>query len=357
LDKTIRVKDALRLFNACGFLRGLKRGDVPWADLSKQIFAFAAEEDLLVIDEQEREALIAAQESGSTTPSESDLGGRSLPGLQPSGGAMGGFGGFGAQSGGMGGFGGLGSRMDEGDEKRRKGDKLSDSRSRCRGKKDVEDDEKVSKDKDEHQEGDSTIKPQTAATLVDFAHCDFTITPLQALRLILEVASPGSVKALYWQLDPTRVTVNHETIALLEFAESELVFTEFVRLLVRMSDLGTRKDIPLCERLTAAVRFEGFVRHVFLPALRTPYVPPTSTDETEKGSDAARSNENGEEAPEEKEGSNPGEEEAADVGKDEDVDTVGLWSGFDDYSCAEVEAQNATRRWPSGYEHEIASWM
>merc|ERR1719181_767730 len=90
------------------------------------------------------------------------------------------------------------------------------------------------------------------------------------------------------------MTINHESISLLEFLESELIFPEFVRLLIRICDLGTRKDIPLCERLAAAVRFEGFVRHVFFPALRTPYVPPPPADETEKGSDAARSNENGE---------------------------------------------------------------
>lgn len=366
LDKTIRVKDALRLFNACGFLRGLKKGDVPWADFSKQIFAYAADEDLLVIDEQEREELIAAQESGSTTPSESDLGSRTLPGLQPSGGAMGGFGGQSGGMGGFGGFGGLGTSMDEGDEKRHKGGKLGESRSRRRGKKDGEDDEKAAKDKDEHHEGDAAIKSPTVATLADFAHCDFMITPLQALRVILEVASPGSVKALYWQLDPTQVTLSHEMISLLEFAESELIFPEFMRLLVRICDLGTRKDIQLCERLSAAVRFEGFVRHVFFPALRTPYVPPPPADETEKGSDAARSNENGDEphaaereAPEAKqeEGSNVGEQEAADATQEEDLETVTMWCGFDDYSCAEVEAQHAARRWPIGYEHEVTSWM
>ena len=36
-------------------------GDVPWADLAKQVFGYAGDEDLLVIDEQEREAWIAAR--------------------------------------------------------------------------------------------------------------------------------------------------------------------------------------------------------------------------------------------------------------------------------------------------------
>jgi len=134
-----------------------------------------------------------------------------------------------------------------------------------------------------------------------------------------------------------------------------------------MSDLGTRKEIALCERLSPAARFEGFVRHVFFPALRTPYTSPGPVgEETEKGSDAARSNEPGEaplasarEAAEAKsgEGSNAGEEEPAEVAKDEMLEVIDLWPGFDDFSCAEVEAHHAPRKWPSGYESEIASWV
>merc|ERR1719199_250491 len=254
----------------------------------------------------------------------------------------------------MGGFGGLGAGMGEGDEmKRRKSSKGDQARSRRR-KKDTDDDEKGSKD-EEHHESKSAISIPTVATLADFAHCDFAITPLQALRLILEVASPGSVKALYWHLDPAKVAINHESIGLLEFMESELIFTEFVRLLIRMSDLGTRKDIPLCERLTPVARCEGFFRHVFFPALRTPYESPTpAADEAEKGSDATRSNEAGEgplssprEAVEAKsgDGSNAGEEEPVEAIKDEMNEPVELWPGFDDYSCAEVEAHHAMRRW------------
>lgn len=278
---------------------------------------------------------------------------------------MGGFGGFGGQSGGMGGMGGFGamSGMDEGDEKRRKGDKLGESRTRRRGKKDADDDEKETKDKGEHHEGDAVVKaPPTVATPADFNHSDFAITPLQALRVILEVASPGTVKALRWHLESGRMSQSHETISLLEFMETELIFPEFVRLLIRISDLGTRKDFALCERLSAAARFEGFVRHIFFPALRTPYVPSPPADETtEKGSDAARSNE--EAAPgsardvaeaESGEGSNAGKEDMPDPTKE---DVVSLWAGFDDYSCAEVESHHAARRWATGYENEVANWM
>jgi hypothetical protein len=354
LDKTIRVKDAFRLLNSAGFMKGLSKGDVPWADLSKQMFAYAAEEDLLVIDEQEREAWLAAQESGSTTPSESDLGGRSLSGFGTAGGAgqsggMSGFGGFGGQSG----FGGLGA-AGESDKKAK----------RNRRRKKGDDDEE--QEGEEKKEGGSkpVVAAPTTAALADFGQCDFSITPLQALRLILECCSPGTCTSLYWHMDPARVSITHDTIGLLEFMESELIFAEFLRILIRMSDLGTRKDIPLCERLPAAMRFEGFLRHIFFPALRTPYVPPAPpADETEKGSDVARSAEAGEipagEAAEAENatGSNAGEEEPVEGIKDESLELVELWAGFDDYTCAEVEAHHATRRWPEGYEAEIASWV
>merc|ERR1719424_2153483 len=158
--------------------------------------------------------MIAAQESGSTTPSESDLGGRALSGI-------------GGQSGG-----GMGEESD----KRGKNSQGGESRSRRR-KKDADEDEKGSKDDEPIDAKPVAVPPPTVATLADFANCDFSVTPLQALRLLLEVASPGSVKALYWHLDPARVSINHETIGILEFMESELIFTEFVRLLIRMSDL------------------------------------------------------------------------------------------------------------------------
>jgi hypothetical protein len=375
LDKTIRVKDALRLFRSTGLLRGQKKGDVPWSDLSTQMFPDAADEDLLVIDEQEREEIIAAQESGSTTPSESDIGSRSIGGLASQSGGMGGFGGFGGQSTMTFGSNLGGGSMDPGEGKRHKrsarrgeDDREEEAGSRRRRKKDGDDDEKTSKDKDERLEVEAPFKSSTTAGLADFAQCDFTLTPLQAIRILLEVASPGSVKALRWQLDPIRALASDETIGLLEFMESELVFTEFVRLLIRISDLGTRKDIPLCERLTPPARFEGFVRHVFLPALRKPYVPPLpAVDDTEKGSEAARSVENGDASaregaePKEGEGSRHGEaeeqeEEIEEVPK-EDEEIFDLWLGFDDWTCSEAEAQHAVRRWPAGYENEIASWM
>merc|ERR1719352_1042812 len=112
-----------------------------------------------------------------------------------------------------------------------------------------------------------------------------------ALRVILETYSPGGAKQLYWHLDPTRVSAMDENITLLEFCETELVFAEFVRLLVRLADIGTRRDLNLCDKLGASQRLEGFFKYIFMPALRTPYVPPvpTADEVSEKASDAGGS--------------------------------------------------------------------
>jgi len=281
------------------------------------------------------------------------------------GGGMGGMGGGGGGFGGMGGgFGGMGGMSGEGDEKRsRKGGRdrgdEGESRSRRKKNKDDDDEEERSKDNDEALASKLSVAMPPVAALADFAQCDFAITPLQALRVILETASPGSVKSLYWHLDPTRVQINHDTIGLLEFMETELIFTEFARLLIRMSDLGTRKDIALCERLSPAARFEGFVRHVFLPALRTPYVSPVPAEE--KSSDNASKDADDAPLASAREGAEAGdeaeaEEEQPEV-KDEMIEPVELWHGFDDYLNAEVEAHHATRRWPSGYEKDIDEWV
>merc|ERR1712039_1065610 len=53
-----------------------------------------------------------------------------------------------------------------------------------------------------------------------------------------------------------------------------MVFTEFLRLLVQITDLATSRDLLLCDRLSLPKRFDAFLKHVFLPALQTPYSPP-----------------------------------------------------------------------------------
>lgn len=374
LDKTVRPKDLIRLFNKMGFIQGLTRADVPLEDLCKQVFAESLDDDLLVLDQREHEAFLEALDSGSTTPSEDDLGTRGLglaqtgsgPGMST--GIGGGIGGFG---GGFGGgiSGGFGLGMSDAEEKkRRKADQAELPRGKSgaigrTGSKRRDEDEKTLKDKD----GQSGTKQQVAA-LADFAQCDFTITPLRLLRIILEVASPSSVKNLYWQLNRARIALeDHECSTILEFVESELTFIEFLRLLLRICDLGTRKDIALCERLGPASRLEGFMKHIFLPALCSPYQPPAApTEETEK-TDAVPASGNELLPPNLEESKSAGsarsprpeshvaEDEAVEV-KNEMQDALELWAGFDEYDCADAEMNYSFRNWPEGYEKEVAAW-
>jgi len=173
---------------------------------------------------------------------------------------------------------------------------------------------------------------------------------------------------LHWQLSRSRVGPDAgDCITLLEFAESEMVFTEFVRLLVRICDLGTRRDVALCERMGPGLRLEGFFRLIFFPSLKAPYSPPSPpADVTENGSATDAENaetaekEGGPEtkaAEEKPTGENEEEEEAAEAVQDEAQEIVEFWSGFDDYSVGEVEAHQATRKWPEGYENEVAAWI
>mmetsp|Transcript_99613 Transcript_99613/g.175548 ORF Transcript_99613/g.175548 Transcript_99613/m.175548 type:complete len:1090 (-) Transcript_99613:79-3348(-) len=407
MDKTIRVKDMLRLLSSAGFLKPLKNGDIPWDELYSQVFASTADEDLLVLDEKEHQAYIEAQEQDSATESENDVGprarmsthgtaqeddknrpGRSLA-FNSGFGGMGGFGGGGGLGGpspgmgAMGGFGAMGAGMAKdagGDKKDKKDSKNPGSRGR---KGEGKDDDKGSKDADGSHLGDD--KKVLHATAADFAQCDFTLTALQALRVLLEVAAPASVRTLLWQLGPQDAGILwEEHIPLLEFMENEMVFMEFVRMLLRMTDLGTRKDLAMCDRLSLPVRFEGFLRHVFLPALRAPYIPPAPEPEEkdEKASEVGRTSQaasreaasreetasktekvseaEGEAKPEGEEGAEEEEEKEPEVQVPE-VDpatlTVDLWAGFDDYSCAEAESMSSCRRWPEGYQEEVAAWV
>lgn len=120
--------------------------------------------------------------------------------------------------------------------------------------------------------------------------------------------------------------------------------------------------------MTPAVRLEGFLRLVFFPALRTPYIPPPPpppAEDPEKASDCKA--DNAETLDKEAagdanvadggaEGSAAGEE-VANVVTDELQEDVELWSGFDDYIIADIEAHQASRKWPDGYESKILAWM
>merc|ERR1719230_2349729 len=92
------------------------------------------------------------------------------------------------------------------------------------------------------------------------------------MRVLAEALSSHCMESIFWQLDPA--VGGSERTSLLEYAETELVYAEFLRLLVLVADLGTSKDAELSAKVPLGQRFAGFVRHVLVPALSTPYVAP-----------------------------------------------------------------------------------
>jgi len=116
------------------------------------------------------------------------------------------------------------------------------------------------------------------AQAADVLRCDFTATPLQVLRILCELSPPEGLAKVHWSLERGATTEGGE-MPLLEFLESEITFVEFSRLLLRLAESKTSEaefngDMPLRTRL------EGFLAHVFLPSLGTPYVPPPTESPT-----------------------------------------------------------------------------
>lgn len=119
------------------------------------------------------------------------------------------------------------------------------------------------------------------------------LSALEVLRILCETLSPQCLELLRWQLPPG---ASPDEISVLEFLENEMVFPEFLRLLSR------------CEE-----HYEAFVRN-FVPAL----------SERPKRED-------------------------------------GFWHGFEGPpempgGDAYPELIQAPRRWPRGFELELAQW-
>lgn len=204
---------------------------------------------------------------------------------------------------------------------------------------------------------------------IDVLKCDFTIGVLELLRLMVEVCSPESVRKIRWFPD-IEEKPTEETVALLDFLETEVTFCEFQRLLLRLAERQTALGPPPCGLMALAQRFEGFLRHVFVPALSAPYLkpePPSVAEEAAadaeeqadatldappavgKGSGAAAVP--SAEAAEDKDG---------DAGADAEVEEappspLPFWRGFLEPRC-ESEVNLAPRVWPKQFEQLLADW-
>lgn len=244
--------------------------------------------------------------------------------------------------------------------------------------------DKVIKDGDGGRKGKVATPVQPKVTAADFAPVDHGVTTLEVLQLLSEVLSPAALLQISWETKAGFIAEPlswhqddaqpiSENLSVLEYAETEIVFAEFVRLLVRMADLGTRTDPNLCKRFSFADRVEGFLRFVFLPSMRTPYTAPApvpaaaaGTRKMSSSSDGAKSKQGdlGQGAGGAESAKSPEEAaEGADVTQDCDAEKLPvqdapppepkLWRG---YEFTGPPGADTPRRWPKSYDAEVMDW-
>lgn len=120
------------------------------------------------------------------------------------------------------------------------------------------------------------MESSSSAQASEVLGCDFTFKLLDTLAILLEPAAARSIKRLRWNVRSDE-TPTEEYVALLDYLETELTFVEFKRALLRLCDRQifladlADPDLGLCRRLPLHRRFEGFLQHVFLPALKSPF--------------------------------------------------------------------------------------
>jgi hypothetical protein len=209
--------------------------------------------------------------------------------------------------------------------------------------------------------------PNVCASAEDFAQQDVRCNLADVLRIITGVLSPLSVANIRMRMDPDDVAPNVDAVTLLEYLETELIYAEFERVLVCLGDRALPHGIR--ERLVPARVLEGFLQHIFLPALSCPYAPPlqgASADGTTtfdpQGSDggggSAEGSATAEVATEDASATavaSAGEEQGA---PDEaNAELLDLWHGFDGMNLwALAEINQAPRTWPVGCEMDVANW-
>lgn len=346
LDVTARVKDLLRLLDGLGFLRPIPRKQICQDDLYAELFWDS-------IDDESH----SAEGDGSQTGEKGDRTGHPKMSL--------------GLAGGLGGPPPTPSQIVQQEHPRAQSGSrghVSSSASRRVGDKDRDPDRGADEDKDVSPRKASG-GPTATATPAELLRCDFAVTALEVFRLLSEVSAPSTVESLKWALDPDESHLWDECVSAVEYAESEVIFPEFLRFLVRLAEQGTLTDPALCERVSVARRFDGFLRHVFVPALRSQYVPPEPLLEEEPGTpeDASATEDYllgpppappAAEVPVDAgDGDGEGAEEAPREAQDVPPEPS-LWPGFEgraaDGAAAALTA--APRRWPRGYEQEVAQW-
>jgi hypothetical protein len=222
----------------------------------------------------------------------------------------------------------------------------------------------------------------------DVLGCDFTLSLLEVLQLILEISSPDSLQQLVWAVrGDTPAAIDQ--IGLLDFLETELAFCEFQRLLLRISESKTESlDRAVAMNFPLHQRLQGFLRHVLLPAfesneksadkLTTRQQSPEGAEE-DLAQKAASPLDGGGEMSQEQSGEDRTEANAAAAATEggaeaEGVDgdegeptgprspspqqarTFAFWQGFDGGDLHGLEELAAPRAWPEDYELSVSEW-
>jgi len=276
------------------------------------------------------------------------------------------------------------------------------------------------KGKDGQQQGAEEAKEPA---LVDvLKRCDFAMTPLEVFRTLAETLAPRCLHGICYEIgglglgppeksppafaseEPTERVQwmslpTDEQFPMLEYVETDLVYAEFLRLLLQMMERGMRPFPATVERTALPRRFHAFLQHVLLPALAARREPPQPEPQELAAAtqqrppslrDEVGTNDVGDEAEGETEAPSAGD--GADVPADGGASAQGevgdaavagdaagagevsqspaeqleLWPGFEGpaveprkagaAAAAAAIASRGMRRWPVGYEDEVLEW-
>lgn len=216
-------------------------------------------------------------------------------------------------------------------------------------------------------EEEEEAKPPEPDIKEELSEVDYTLSALEAVKLLTEICSPPSLKKLRFDVALDKDNSVDECVSLLDYVETECVFIEFLRLLLRISDEKTN-FIAVGEKFTSIERFACFLEHTFLPSLKKPYaapVKPTEEPVEKEGEASGDPPDDGEPKESPKEGdtaSKTGEEAgSAEGGEGEEAKveepeppTLEFWRGFDEEIY--MDDLPGSRHWPEGYDREVQDW-
>lgn len=203
----------------------------------------------------------------------------------------------------------------------------------------------------------------------DFADTDLQTTLQDVLRIASDVLSPEYRDRLRWQWNEEIGECPGDYVSLLEYAESELTYVEFVRLLVYIADDVTVRNHAVASRVSPAKRIDGFLRNIFLPALQNPYTPPEQRPIPSASPEPAASAHGSAFGSGEPVSPEPFSPEPVSAGPSSAVDAsvaaefvpnpaspVEYWRGFTHGRADATATRAAPRRWPAGYKAEVLAW-